>query len=123
MTSPVVSEKIGWETGGRGGGAGGGGRGKRRTAGGEREGAPLLACRGAFEGRRQEPPGGDGRAADIGSRHEDDELVAADPEGGGAAPGVGAEEAPHRREQGVAAGVAELVVDPLEVVEVDEDQR
>ena len=59
----------------------------------------------------------------VGVRHQDRELVAADPEGAvGVADHLG-DEAPHPLEQLVARRVALRVVDELEVVEVEDQQR
>ncbi len=54
---------------------------------------------------------------------DDGELVAADPAGQVPRPDVGAEDPGHRLEHGVTEGMAAGVIDPLEVVEVHQEER
>ena len=73
--------------------------------------------------RRREEPSRDGEGGHrIGVRHEDRELVAADPERPVGMPSRRDEQPSHRRQRVVTAGVAALVVDPLQVVEVEQQQ-
>ena len=71
-----------------------------------------------------EDPAGDGQAGvDVRARQDDRELVAPDPERAVIAPKRGGHGPADRLQELVAAGVASLVVDALEVVDVDQQER
>src|SRR5881628_2740798 len=82
-----------------------------------------LARVGPLERGGEEAPGRELCAFEARARQQDDELVTADPERAITASGAHGEQVPHLGEERVTSCVPELVVDSLEVVEVDEDQR
>ena len=76
-----------------------------------------------LEGAGEEAPGQDLGPVRVRARHEDRELVAAHPERAVAAPDAALDDPGERRQELVADLVAIRVVDPLEVVEVEDDER
>jgi hypothetical protein len=73
--------------------------------------------------RRRQEPASDGERRDrVGVRHQNGELVAPDPKGTVSVTSRHHEQPTHRGQGGVAAGMAPLVVDPLEVVKVHQEQ-
>ena len=75
-----------------------------------------------LEGAGEEAPGQDLGPVRVRARHEDRELVAADPERAVAAADAALDDPGERRQELVADLVAIGVVDPLEVVEVEDDE-
>ena len=76
-----------------------------------------------FSGRREDAPRDGQPGVDVGVRQQDRELVASDAEGAVAPPENRGGDPPDGLEQSVAPDVALRVVDSLEVVDVDEQQR
>ena len=77
----------------------------------------------AIEGTGEETARDGQAAVDIGARKEDRELVATDPERAIVAAQRRLDDLADRDEEPVAAGMAAFVVDALEVVDIDEQQR
>ena len=101
----------------------GGHQRRRRHAGREGQRPAQRAGVAGAEGGLEQALGEDEAAGRVGMRHDDGELVAADPVGAIGRADGGRHQGAEAAQQLVGGAVAGGVVDPLEVVEIDEHQR